>query len=83
MSLLLKPITVLLNAALRQDPDTMETLLLFEHRRIKIEITDLALTIDVLVHLQQLELTLNTQEEADLTLSATAATLLKIRSRTG
>jgi len=78
MSMFLKPIELGLNAALAVDPESQLKLAQHDQRRIAIEITDLDLTICVQIEGQQLGLSTNDQQQADLTLSATALTLLKL-----
>jgi len=78
LSILLKPIALALNTALAQDPETKEKLKQFEHRSIAIIINDLHQTILVEFNEQHLQLSQNTDKEANLTISSNALSLAKL-----
>ena len=80
MSQLLKPIEFALNSALAQDPETKAKLKQFEQRSISINIKDFSQVISVLFNKTQLELSLQENHIADLTITANALTLAKLGS---
>ncbi|MBL1321947.1 MAG: SCP2 sterol-binding domain-containing protein [Methylophaga sp.] len=80
MSSLLKPLELALNTALGQDLETKAKLDQFEQRRIAVHIKDFNHTITMTVVDQQLVLSTNTEETADLTITANAMTLAKLGS---
>ncbi len=67
-----------INAALRQDPDTLERLQAFESRTIVVNITDLHQFVHINFHQQSVQLSHNDEENADLLISGTAFALLKL-----
>ena len=81
MSQLLKPFELALNAALAQDPETQAKLDAFEQRSIAVEISDFKQSIHVNIAQRQLQLTTNSQQTADLTITANALTLAKLGSQ--
>jgi len=80
LSQLLKPIEFALNSALAQDPETKAKLKQFEQRSISINIKDFSQVISVLFNKTQLELSLQENHIADLTITANALTLAKLGS---
>jgi len=80
LSQLLKPIEFALNSALSQDPETKAKLKQFEQRSISINIMDFSQVISVLFNKTQLELSLQENHIADLTITANALTLAKLGS---
>ncbi|MFW5450248.1 MAG: SCP2 domain-containing protein [Methylophagaceae bacterium] len=78
MSTLLKPIELAINATLAQDPETQAKLDQFEQRCIAIHIKDFNQTITMSVIEQQLQLSTDTGQTADLTITANALTLAKL-----
>ena len=80
MSSLLKPIELVLNTALAQDVETKAKLEQFDQRCIAITISDLNKTINASVVQQQLHLSLNSDQSADLTITGKALTLVKLGS---
>jgi len=81
LSTLLKPFELALNAALAQDPETQAKLDLFDQRSIAIHIKDLNQQITVHIDQQQLHLKSNSEQTADLTITANALTLAKLGSQ--
>jgi len=77
---LLKPIELVLNTALAQDHETKAKLDLFEHRCIAINISDFNKTINASVLQQQIHLSIDPDQSADLTISGKALTLAKLGS---
>ncbi len=80
MSSLLKPIELAINTALAQDPETQAKLDQFEQRCIAIHIKDFNQTITMSVRNQQIQLSTNTGQTADLTITANALTLAQLGS---
>jgi ubiquinone biosynthesis protein UbiJ len=80
LSLLLKPFELALNAALNQDLETKSKLDQFEQRSIAVNIKDIGQIITMTVIDEQLKLSMNTNQEADLTISGNALTLAKLGS---
>lgn len=80
MSSLLKPLALALNTALDQDPETKAKLDQFEQRCIAIHIKDFRRTINTTVNDQQLQLTTDSEQTADLTITGSAMTLLTLGS---
>lgn len=78
MAGLLTPIEMAINAALRQDPDTLERLQAFESRTIVVNITDLHQFVHINFHQQSVQLSHNDEENTDLLISGTAFALLKL-----
>jgi ubiquinone biosynthesis accessory factor UbiJ len=78
LSSLLKPIALVLNTTLAQDPETKAKLDLFEQRCIAIHIKDFNQTINATVNNQQLQLTTDNEQTADLTITGSAMTLLTL-----
>jgi len=78
LSSLLKPIALALNTALAQDPETQAKLDQFEQRCIAIHIKDFNQTINTTVENQQLRLTTDNEQTADLTITGSAMTLLTL-----
>ncbi len=75
---LLIPAELILNAVLRQDPESRDNLKQFVHRSIAIKIETINCTIIVKMEDQQLLLDSNTNTDADLTISATIIALIKL-----
>jgi len=75
---LLKPLALALNTTLAQDPETKAKLDLFEQHCIAIHIKDFNQTISVIVTNQQLQLTTDKEQTADLTITGSAMTLLTL-----
>lgn len=80
MSSLLKPIELALNTALEQDSETKAKLEQFDQRCIAITISDFNKTINASVMQQQLHLSLDSEQSADLTITGKALTLAKLGS---
>ena len=80
MNNLFKPFEFAINAALAQDPETQAKLAAFDQRSIAIEISDVNKTIFVLVQQEQLKLTIEHEQPADLTIAGQALTLVKLGS---
>ncbi len=80
MNILLKSIELALNTTLNQDPETQQKLEQFEQRCITINIKDMAQIINMTVIDQQLKLSMNTAQTADLTITGNALTLAKLGS---
>ncbi|MDB2705812.1 SCP2 sterol-binding domain-containing protein [Pseudomonadota bacterium] len=78
MSSLLKPIEKVLNTALSQDIETQTKLDQFDQRCIAVNISDINKTIVILFNHRQLELSNNSQQTADLTITGKALTLAKL-----
>jgi ubiquinone biosynthesis protein UbiJ len=78
MSTLLKPIELAINAALAQDPEIKAKLDQFEQRCIAIHIKDFNQIITMLVIEQQIQLSTDSEQSADLTITANALTLIKL-----
>lgn len=78
MRSLLKPFELALNAALAQDPETKAKLDQFEQRCIAIHISDVDTTIKMQVTNQQLQLSTDKEQKADLTISGKALVLAKL-----
>ncbi|NQZ53596.1 MAG: SCP2 sterol-binding domain-containing protein [Piscirickettsiaceae bacterium] len=78
MSTLLKPIELAINVALAQDPETKAKLDQFEQRCIAIHIKDFNQIITMLVIEQQIRLSTDSEQSADLTITANALTLIKL-----
>lgn len=74
----LKPAELALNAAIAQDPETRAKLDQFEQRSIAIDIKDIGQTIIVIVENQQLHLKANSENEANLKITANAIALAKL-----
>ena len=78
MSLLLKPLAFALNTALAQDPETQVKLAQFEQRCIAIDIVDFKQTINIFIDGQKIQLNINNEHIADLTISGKAIALAKL-----
>ena len=78
MNNLFKPFELAINAALSQDPETQAKFAAFDQRSIAIEISDINKTIFVLVQQEQLKLTIEHEQPADLTIAGQALTLVKL-----
>ncbi|WP_273150708.1 ubiquinone biosynthesis accessory factor UbiJ [Methylophaga thiooxydans] len=78
MATLLKPIETVINAALKQDPDTCARLSAFEQRSIVVNIDDLKQFVHITFHASTLQLSHNDEETADLLISGNAFALLKL-----
>lgn len=78
MGTLLKTINLAINTALAQDPETVSKLDQFEQRYIAIHIKDFNQTIIMSATKQQLHLSTDTKQTADLTITANALTLVKL-----
>lgn len=78
MSTLVKPIELAINVALAQDPETKAKLDQFEQRCIAIHIKDFNQIITMLVIEQQIQLSTDSEQSADLTITANALTLIKL-----
>jgi len=81
LSVLLKPVEIALNSALNLDPETKAKLDQFNQRCIALHIKDFNHTINMSVDNQQIRLTTNTEQAADLTITGTALTLAKLGSQ--
>ena len=77
---LLKPFEFVLNTALSQDLETKTKLEQFEDRCIAINISDFNKTINALVMQQKIQLSIDAELSADLTISGKALTLAKLGS---
>jgi ubiquinone biosynthesis protein UbiJ len=78
LSSLLKPIEKVLNSALSQDIETQTKLDQFDQRCIVVNISDLNKAIVILFNHRQLELSNNSRQTADLTITGKALTLAKL-----
>lgn len=80
MSVLLKPLEIALNAAIKQDPETAQRLIEFNQRRVQLNIEDLHLKVEVWVEAGEIKLGFVEQDNqtADLTISSDAFSLLKL-----
>ena len=78
MSSLLTPFELALNTALAQDLETKAKLDQFEQRCIAVHIKDFNKTLSITVIEQQLKLSAETEQIADLTISANALILAKL-----
>jgi ubiquinone biosynthesis protein UbiJ len=78
MAGLLTPLEFAVNAALKQDPETLERLKAFELRTIVVNITDLHQFVDVRFEQQSVQLSHKDEENADLLIAGTAFNLLKL-----
>jgi len=78
MAGLLTPLEFTINAALKQDPETLERLKLFESRTIVVNITDLHQFVHIRFEQQSVQLSHKDEENADLLISGTAFSLLKL-----
>ncbi|RLD08265.1 MAG: hypothetical protein DRI65_02740 [Chloroflexota bacterium] len=78
MSTLLKPFELVLNKAIAQDPETKSKLDLFEGKRIRIRLTDIVISCDAIVSEQNIRLEPAGEQTADLQISATTFSLLKL-----
>jgi ubiquinone biosynthesis accessory factor UbiJ len=78
MAILLRPIELAVNQALKQDPETQERLNAFENRVIVIHIKDWQQYLHVSFHQSAIKLTHNDEENADLLITANAMSLLKL-----
>lgn len=78
MSTLLKSIELALNTALAQDQETQAKLDQFEQSCIAINIKDINKVIYITIHDQQLQLSTNNEQTADLIITGTALTLAKL-----
>lgn len=78
MSGLLTPFELVLNAALANDLESRAKLIQFDQKCIAIDITDFTQIVQIHFLQEKLALALNTDSEADLTISGKALTLAKL-----
>lgn len=78
MSLLLKPFEIALNAAIRQDPETHAKLAAFDSRSLLVHISDMHQSVHIRITEQQLQLTAQHDDNADLSITGSALALLKL-----
>lgn len=79
--LLLKPIESALNASLAVDGESQDKLRQFNHRCIRITMTDLTLTVQVSIQDTQIVLAQATEHNVDLTIEASSFALMKVASQ--
>jgi ubiquinone biosynthesis protein UbiJ len=78
MSGLLTPLQLAINAALKQDPETLERLKAFESRTIVVNITDLHQFVQLRFEQQTVQLSHKDEENADLLIAGSTFSLLKL-----
>lgn len=76
--MILRPLEIAINAALKQDPDTCERLTSFEQRSIVVNIADFRQFVHISFHQQAIQLSHNDDENADLLITGDAFSLLKL-----
>ena len=80
MSIALKPIELALNTALASDPETKTKLDQFDQRSIAIHIKDFNHAITVSIQQQRIQLSTDSEQQADLTITGKALNLAKLSS---
>ena len=80
MSGLLTPFEIALNAALAHDPESRTKLTQFDQRCIAIEISDFNKIVHITFLQEKLALSLDSESDADLTITGKALTLAKLGS---
>lgn len=78
MSRFFNAFELVLNKAIAQDPETKSKLDLFDNKRIRIQLTDINLSCDALITKQTIQLEAAIEQAADLQISATTFSLLKL-----